>query len=337
MISILSSGLQHQYERVELLLYYDREICYDLPPNVKVTVVERQTHTKNKFRNLFWIGHYLRGNADCVISFLAPLNILVLFALIGARVYKVVADRSDPYRVPSNIALRNMRNLIYRTADAVVLQTKKSYEYFAPAVQRKAKIIHNPTSVKKEDRGIALRTEKQDMVVCVGRLIAVKDPFILLSAFEMFHEEFPSYRLVWFGEGEMRGEMERWIEQKKLESYVFLPGNRKDIVHEIAIARMFVMTSKYEGMPNALIEAMSIGLPCLCTQMAGAEELIEPGENGLLVPVGGVNECCQAMMRLAEDGEYAEYLGRNAAQTAEALDVENIMGQWMEILAESDG
>lgn len=331
-ISILSNRLACHYESVELLLYYDREICYDLHPDVRITVVERETRTGNRPGNMLWIRRYLLNHADCVISFLASLNILVLSALMGTGVCKVVADRSDPYRVPANAFLRKARNLLYRTADAVVVQTEKSYGYFPPIVQRKARVIHNPTSVKRDDRGLALRTEKQDLVVCVGRLMAVKDPFVLLSAFDMFHESFPSYRLVWFGEGEMREEMEKWIAKKGLGNCVQLPGTRKDIVREMAAAKMFVMTSKYEGMPNALIEAMSIGLPCICTRVAGAEELIEAEKNGILVPVGGINECRDAMTRVAENGEYAENLGRNAAETADMLDVENIMRQWMEIL-----
>lgn len=331
-ISVLLKELTRYYESVELLLYYDGEMSYELPLDVKVTVVENKTHTTNKIKNMFWIRRYLHDNADCVISFLASLNVLILSALMGTRIYKVVSDRSDPYRVPANVFLRKARDLLYLTADAVVIQTGKSYGYFSAVIQKKARIIHNPTSVKREERGLALRTKKQDLVVCVGRLIAVKDPFVLLSAFEMFHKRFPSYRLIWFGEGEMRGEMERWVTQKGLGGCISLPGNRKDIVHETSSAKMFVMMSKYEGMPNALIEAMSIGLPCICTRIAGAEELIETEKNGILVPVGGIKECCEAMMRLAENEEYAERLGRNAVEVAEALDVENIMKQWMEIL-----
>lgn len=334
-ISILLKELNSCYENVELLLYYDREICYDLPLDVKVTVVESKTHTTNKLKNMFWIRRYLHDNADCAISFLASMNILILSALMGVRIRKIVADRSDPYRVPANVFLRKIRNLIYRTADVVVVQTGRSYWYFPRAVQRKAKIIHNPTSVKKEDRGLAIRTEKQDLVVCVGRLMSVKNPFMLLSAFELFHERFPAYRLVWFGEGEMRGEMEKWIMEQRLEECVQLPGNRKDIAIVTASAKMFVLTSKHEGMPNALIEAMSIGLPCICTRVAGAEELIETEKNGILVPVDGVKECCEAMIRLAENEEYAEYLGRNAVEVAKTLDVENILEQWMEILGRS--
>ena len=335
-ISVLLNELKQRYESVELLLYFDGELCYDLPKGIKVTVVESETHTKNKIVNMFWIRRYLRENADCVISFLAKLNILILTGLTGVQIHKIVADRSDPYRVPANVFLRKMRDLLYCIADAVVVQSRKSYEYFSPTVQRKTKIIYNPTPVKKEDRGLALRTKKQDLVVCVARMMPVKDPFVLLSAFEMFHKRFPSYRMVWFGEGKIRDEMERWITNRGLEDCVQMPGTRKDIIHEIASAKMFVMTSKYEGMPNALIEAMSIGLPCICTKIAGAEELIETEKNGILVPVGGVKECCKAMTRIAEDEEYAERLGRNAAEAAETLDVGNIMGQWMEILPQNN-
>lgn len=331
-ISVLSKELCAYYENIEILLYYDREICYEIDPSVKVTIIEKENHTQSKIRNLFWIRSYLKKNADVVISFLAPLNMLILAALIGVRLHKIVADRSDPRRAPTRLILRKVRDFLYYFANMVVVQTKSSYEYFPSKVQRKIEIIYNPTSVKKEDMGLALRTAKEDVVVCVGRMIEVKNPFMVFHAFELFHRKFPSYRLIWYGEGEMREGMEKWIAERGLKDFIMMPGTTKEIAHQIASARMFVMTSNYEGMSNALIEAMSIGLPCVCTKVSGATELIIDGKNGVLIDIGDVEGCSEAMMRIAEEEQYGKRLGENAIRLAEKLSKENILKKWIEII-----
>lgn len=331
-ISVLLKELCRYYENIELVLYYDKEICYELDSSLKVTIVEKQSETQNKIKNLFWMRKYLKKNADIVISFLAPLNMLVLTALLGSNIRKIVADRSDPRKAPSHPFLRKVRNILYYLADVVVVQTKASYAYFSPGIQKKTTIIYNPTSVKKEDAGLALRTKKEDVIVCVGRIIAVKNPRMLLTAFEIFHKKFPSYKLIWYGEGELRNELEKWAKERGLEDFISFPGNVTDVAHRIAAAKMFVMTSNYEGMSNALIEAMSIGVPCICTKVAGATELIVDGKNGVLIKTGDVKACSEAMIHVAENEAFGVMLGENAMRLAEYLSKENIIRQWTAIL-----
>lgn len=330
-ISILSKALKSKYENVEILLYFDREICYEIDSNVKITIVEKNTHTENKLKNLFWMRNYIKKNADIVISFLAPLNMLVLVATAGLKVEKIVADRSDPRRTPSHLVLRKLRNFLYCFADQVVVQTKDNYAYFSKVVQRKAKIIYNPTSVKKEEKGIALQTEKENIVVCVGRIIEQKNPYMLLEAFIQFHKKFPEYKLVIYGEGELKPVIAKMVKERGVSEFVELPGTVKDIIPKIAKAKMFVMTSNFEGMPNALIEAMCIGLPCICTRVSGARDLIKQGENGILVKIGDIKTCCKAMETLAKNEKLASQLGRKATQLTESLSEENIVKQWIEL------
>lgn len=331
-VAALANALKKKYASVEILLYYNSRICYDVDDAVKITVIEKETHTQNKLRNMLWMRKYLRDNSDIIISFLASLNMLVLVATMGLKKRKIVADRSNPYKVPSNVLLRECRNFLYRFSNFVVVQTKTSYSYFSSGIQKKTKIICNPTSIKKEDIGVALKTKKEDEIVCVGRLIAVKNPHMLFSAFEGFHKEFPSYHLIWYGEGDLRKELEAWITENGFEDYITLPGTRKDVAREIARAKMFVMTSNYEGMPNALIEAMSIGLPCISTKVAGAVDLIEDGINGFLVETGDVESCKEAMIRFAQNEKMAEDIARNATKITEDLDIERIVAQWVEML-----
>ena len=97
---------------------------------------------------------------------------------------------------------------------------------------------------------------------------------------------------------------------------------------------MFVMTSDYEGIPNALAEAMSLGLPCISTDCSpgGAALLMENGKNGLLVPVGDSDKLAEAMREYMDDPEFAEQMGRNAINIADTFSQEKILDQWISFI-----
>jgi glycosyltransferase involved in cell wall biosynthesis len=137
----------------------------------------------------------------------------------------------------------------------------------------------------------------------------------MFSAFAVFSEQHPEYILNVYGDGQNRSKLEQLIKELDLESRIVLHGNRPDAVEQIKDAGMFVMTSRYEGMPNALIEAMACGLPCVCTDCDfGPAELIDNGESGLLVPVDDVQAIAAAMAQIADNQALAEKLSNGALE-----------------------
>ena len=328
-ISLLSRKMAEEKIDVTILLYKDQEPFYTIDPRVKLVYVPRESGTTNLLKNLLWMRRFYRENADAVLSFLAPFNILTLLATLGGKQTVIVADRNDPRFVPGKFPIRKLRDFLYRFADGVIVQTKHNQAYFSKGVQKKSTIIYNPVDLG-EKAGLALETPKRKRIVSVGRLMPQKNQIMLLEAFASIAERFPDHSLTIYGEGPFRKELEAYIVRLGLESRVALPGNIKDVHDRIADAELFVMSSDYEGMPNALIEAMCLGLPVISTAVSGATDLIRHGENGLLVPCRDTEALKNAMERLLSEPETAQAFGREAVKLNDALKIGDITQQWLD-------
>lgn len=330
-ISILSKEMVQKGFPVEILLYYDRPLFYEIDPRVRIVTVEKETGQKNLLRNLRWMRKYFKTNAKEIISFLAPFNMVSIAASFGTGIPIIVADRNDPRKVPGNPVSRKVRDFLYRFADGVALQTEYNRAYFSTAVQRKSNVIYNPVSLGPK-AGLALRTEKQKKIVSVGRLMPQKNQQMLISAFADVHKNHPDYKLTIYGDGPLKEQLQEQIERLGLKEYVHLPGSVQNVFECIAGSELFVLSSDYEGMPNALIEAMCLGLPVISTRVSGATDLIQHGENGLLVDVEDKDSLVLAMEELLNAADLQKQLAENAMQINEQLEISKITSQWIEFI-----
>ena len=330
-ISILSRNMIERGFSVQILLLFDREIFYEIDPAVCVTVVEKESGSKNLLRNLLWVRHYFKENSDIVISFLAQFNMFALVAHAGLKSKIVVADRNDPRYMPKKRYLRVLRNGLYKFADGIVVQTSRNMNYFSKAVQKKGVVISNPVHLG-ELAGWAIGTAKRREIVSVGRLMPQKNQVMLLEAFAQIGNEFPDYALIIYGEGPERSKLERKAVELGIGERVFLPGSVKDVHERILGSALFVLTSNYEGMPNALIEAMCLGLPCISTDVSGASDLITSGKNGEIVDVGDTQELAARMRMLLANDDVRNKFAASAVKLNETLNVQGIVRQWIQYL-----
>ena len=314
-----------------LVLYHDRELFYSVDPRVQTISVCRQTGSKRLLDNLRWLRRFFYENSSVVVSFLASFNMLALLAAMGTKVPVLVADRNDPRFIPASVAVRKLRDLLYRFADGVIIQTNHNKRYFSKTVQKKSVIIYNPLDLGGRNAE-ALHTPKEELIVSVSRLMPQKRQTMLIRAFANIREEFPQLRLVIFGEGSAREELESLIASLELQEHVLLPGSEKKVFDKICPARLFVLSSDYEGMPNALAEAMCLGLPCISTAVSGATDLIKSGENGILIDVANQSQLEDAMRRLLRSPALAETMGQKAAEVNLLLDKSVIAEQWREYI-----
>ena len=192
-------------------------------------------------------------------------------------------------------------------------------------------VIYNPV-VLNEYRGIALKTDKEKIIVSAARLEKQKNLEMLIDAFNIFHQNHKDYKLIIYGEGTYRENLERKIEELEMKDNIFLPGVSNKLFDEVSKAELFVLSSNYEGMPNALIEAMCLGLPCISTKVSGATDLIQDGVNGLLVDVGDTKDLTNKITRLIEDKEYAYKLANKAIEINDILDSNVICDKWLETI-----
>lgn len=265
---------------------------------------------------------------DIVLALPEEIGIFVIPALLGKRVPIVVSERNNPWVMPHKKITRLCRILFYPFADGFVFQTNQAASFFPKNIRKKSIVLPNPLDVDRIPKQWKKKRKKQ--VVGVGRLEKQKNFPLLINAFLLFYKKHNDYTLTIYGEGSLKDELQKLAASLlPHESYSF-PGKSNDLLNIINSSSMFVLSSDYEGMPNAVIEAMAMGMPVISTDCpsGGPRELINSEENGILIPVGDVNALYKAMCDIAEDQQYEKMLGENAMLIKEKLDSYIISEKW---------
>ncbi len=268
---------------------------------------------------------------DVILSFLGKNNIMAIKSARGLGIPVVVSVRSNPSREYGEGRLNLSMRHYFPKAAGVVVQTTEAAEYFDSRV--KTKILPNSIHPDFISRSIVPFEERAKEIVTVGRLDDNKNQILLIKAFKEIEKEFPDYRVVIYGDGEKRKE----FESAAPESIKFM-GRVSDVPDTIAGSEVFVLTSRQEGYPNALIEAMSLGLVCISTDCpcGGPKDLIENGENGLLIPMAGdeemVKELSDTLRRVLTDRELSAKMSQNAIKVRDEYNPDIINGQWKDYL-----
>lgn len=313
-------------ERIRLLTVDEQE--RDAKDSLPVRFMRRRKKLKKLLRGL------TKEGAQAIISFLPEPNMIAcsLKHAVGTRL--IISVRNAPsveYRGKLRYLL--MR-LLYPRADAYVFQTQQAREYFSFShhITQNSAVIPNP--IAREFIGRPASQNRRKEIVAVGRLEEQKDPLLLLEAFAKVHGQFPEYRLLLYGEGSLKERILDEIRRLQLAESVLLKGNAEHIDEQIRDASLFVLSSRYEGMPNALMEAMAMGIPCVSTDCpcGGPAELIGQGENGLLVPVGDSKKLAEAMSYMLLDHERAQQMGIRAQEIGRSLKPEAIYQKWEQMI-----
>ncbi len=330
-ISLLANDYARRGWDTQIAMLLKDDVEQKLDANVQLVNLNgpSDSYMKNAF---FWLkairGYLKREKPDCVVSFIGRINALVLTAAFGAGVPIIVSERNDPRHDGRGKGMLQFCNAIYHTAKTVVFQTKTEEECFDAAVCRRGVIIPNPVSIE----GVTRKEGSGFTVVTAGRLAVQKNHKMLMDAMALLRRELPEARCVIYGEGELRQELDAYLEQTQLSPTVSLPGHALDIHEKIASASVFVLTSEYEGLPNALIEAMMLGIPCITTDYPGSSEVMEDGVTGLIIPRGDAAALARTLCRLAQDPELARTLSENARAEAVKYRTENVIQAWRSVI-----
>lgn len=270
------------------------------------------------------IAHREKVSVVIGIGFYA--NLMVCLANIRMEAKAIISERNAPRQDQLSPLSRMLRFLCYRNADAYVFQTKQAKECYSKRIQSRAVVIHNPVAPDLPYRSGVCRHE----IVAVGRLNKQKNYPLLLKAFREVSKRHPDYRLRIFGQGKLKGLLEREIEALHLSGKVCLEGFCLNVHEQIADSDLFVMSSDFEGMPNALLEAMAMGFPVISTDCpsGGPGEVICDGQNGILIGVGREKELEEAICFLIENPYKKTALGRNACAIRHTHSIEQIAAQW---------
>ena len=331
-ISVLSKPFADHYETVKICTWITAPVFYQVDNRVELIDIEKEAGSKSIIKKMLWFRRFIqRESPDLLLSFLYPWSMKVLIALAFTNTPIVVAERQDARTVRGGGLVKAIRHLLYLRVKGILVQTNENGQYYTGRLNKKTHTIYNPVSIPQSLVGSALSVEKTDTIVTVGRLDHQKNQILLINAFARFLEKFPHYKLLIYGEGDLRPVLEKTIEEKKLQDAVLLKGAVKDVIPTIASAKVFVLSSRFEGMPNALLEAMCSGLPCVSTKVSGATELIESGINGILVDADE-QQLADAMKSIVSDDHFARSLAEKAANLYDVVRTDVICGQWIEYI-----
>lgn len=341
-VSLLANEFAKNGVEVSIATEWYSEEEYELHPKVKrihAGLSEKEENASRyakqwiRIRNLRRV--ILQEQPDMVLSFCVKANYRATMATVGTKIPVLVSVRNDPKIDYVGKVNGLMNKLFMNKAAGCVFQTEEAKEFFDEVLQEKSRIICNPVNEKYLQ---AKRLPPQKKIVCVGRLVAQKNQMLLVNAFEAILENYSDYHLYLYGDGsddECKEELLQYVNKSEvLQQHIHFMGLSSTLEQDIADAAMFVLPSNYEGMPNALMEAMALGLPVISTDCpcGGSRYWIKEGVTGQLVPVKDIEAMVSAMEFYIKNPKQAEQMGQEARKRLQEATLDKIYEQWKQYI-----
>jgi glycosyltransferase involved in cell wall biosynthesis len=300
---------------------------YILDPKVKLIELNLRHSSKLLMKFAFYVQliFFLRriikkSNPNVVMTFGDWFNPLVLLSLIGLIIPVYISDRTSPdYRF--KFPLPQLKKWLYPKATGFIAQTTRAAEFKRAQFGGKLNITVIPNALRE----VILYPEiKRDRIILyVGRFAWEKGPERLIKAFALIPEKM-GWQLHMAGSGPLLDNMQQLAKNLKINNKVVFYGNVKDVDTLYARASVFVLPSVLEGFPNSLCEAMAAGLPCVCFNSIPYEEILNPGEDGVVVENGNVSALSSALLMLMQDGTMRKEMGEKAMKIRDRLNIDII-------------
>lgn len=329
-VSILANRFAEKLP-TEIICLRKKDVFYDISPKVKVLFAD--DNAKNWIRKVLWLREHV-GSNDVILPFMVKVYCVTLLALLGKKSIVIASERNDPST--TGRPWKYLRPLLLPKVYALVVQTQQIKDFFSKQIRKKIKIIVNPLDLKNCYKGTWNCDSK--MVLAVGRTDVQKNYPMLIRSFAKLHKNYPDYYLEIWGNREVSEEGEKLqnlIHELDASDYISIHGRTDDVASLYGAAYMFVMSSDYEGLSNALIEALCSGLPVVSTKVSGATDVIQSGVNGLLVNIGDEAGFFEAMKRLIENTDDACGLSEKAILSRSLFEKERICEQWESLIIEA--
>ncbi len=336
------------YEPVILTDVVD-ELEYNLPTGIRREVIDADGYGMNSVKRIKSIREKIvKEDPDEVIVFMLSSVIRASFALIGTKYRIIGAVRSNPYDDYSTGRSRALLMWAMRGCKYMVCQTEYQVKFFPDRYRDKCVVISNPIFSEFAFKAEQLNSNKvvsthtlgndsesiQGKITATGRLFDYKNHKLLINAFGKIAESYPNVKVIIYGEGPYRSALESEIETLGLKDRVLLPGDSEHVSEDIADSLIYVLPSDTEGLPNALMEAMALGLPVISTDCpcGGPRSLINDGINGMLISVGDTNALAEALDKLLKDENLRTLMGNNAKNILITNSIDVIVDKWKKIV-----
>lgn len=329
-VILLANELVKRKNEVAIVCMPNNNKSY--PIDSRVNIIRLRKYN-NKFKDFFIRSMNLRkvffhNKPDVIISFTTQKNVCTIMSTIFTKSNLIISERNDPNQDPKSKLLRFLRKILYRFADGYVFQTEDAKKYFSKSIQRKSIIIPNPMNMYLPKPYVGERKKK---IVTVARLEPEKNIIMAIKVFQKIKDKYPEYKLYIYGEGSDRPVIEQYIQSNNLANDVYLEGFVSNVSEKIKDAAAFIFPSNYEGISNALMEALAIGIPCVSTDhpIGGAKLLIKDGYNGFLVPVEDINSMVNKLQIILSNNELSNKISNNAVNYInDNFNIDKIVNQW---------
>lgn len=345
-VSILSSDFASRGNKVSIATEWEDKDEYPLDKRVKRIHAGLRASDEKKGRAAKIVLRYLRlygcikkEKPDIVISFCNKANFRCSLVMCIMKTPLLVSVRNDPKTdyAPYKAATKIME----KKAAGCVFQTPDAKAFFSEKFQKKSKIILNPIAQDYFDFHSQNKAGAKE-IVTVGRMSKQKNQMLLLRAFADICGDFPDYKLKLYGSaenGRLYQKLKDFAIEKGIADRVTFMGTADKLHEKIADASLFVLPSDYEGMPNALMEAMALGLPVIATDCpcGGAAMLVENKKSGMLVRPGDAEGMADAMRYMLSHPDEAGKMGDAAREAALKAEPKKICGEWFEYIREITG
>ena len=264
---------------------------------------------------------------DLILSFIGKNNIMAIMTAKSLKIPVVVSVRAKfEMEYPSKSMMLAMKYTFPKAA-GIVLQSRGAATQLPDRLKRKVVVL--PNSINPDFIRDLYQGERDKTIVTVGRIDENKNHKLIIDSFDMIKNDHPDYTLEIYGDGPDRDKLTKYVEEKGLEDKIIFKGSVPDVADRIQTSGMFILASDMEGLPNALIEAMSLGLPCITTDcMYDTSELIQNNINGIVIPKGDITSMAVAMKKLMEDSEFAKKIGDEASNIKKEVAPDVINRKW---------
>jgi GalNAc-alpha-(1->4)-GalNAc-alpha-(1->3)-diNAcBac-PP-undecaprenol alpha-1,4-N-acetyl-D-galactosaminyltransferase len=281
-----------------------------------------------------WLRRTLRAiEPDAVLSFLTQTNILTVLATRGLDLHTVISERNDPRLQRHRGRVELLRWLVYRWADVVTANSKGALQELARFVPAdKLGFLPNPLMTSATPGTAEFRAST---VITVGRLVEQKGLDVLLDAWARVVEALPGWRLAIVGGGPLAEALKAQAARLKIEDSVDWMGHVADPFPLLRGAELFILTSRFEGSPNALLEAMACGLPAIVSDASpGPCELVGAKDSaaGVVVPVEDAQATAAAILRLARNESLRRRFGLAARERVREHEADQAIEVWLRLL-----
>jgi glycosyltransferase involved in cell wall biosynthesis len=339
-VATLSNDLAKRHKVIIVTLCREVDDFYEIDGDIKRDyLLKNSKNMTNKFSTFFQIFYTIKGmyliikkhQPDVAVSFINKFNILSIIASKLSGTPIVVSERSNPYRDIRG-TFDYLRKILYPYSDAIIFQTKGAASYFNDKIRKKSVIIHNPLDS-------TAKTEKQNeanIIIAMGRLELVKNYELLIESVNIIKETLRQYK--WqvhiYGNGSQKEALAQLITKYDINDLVLLKGTTKSPYSVLSSAKIFALTSKYEGFPNVLCEAMANGcVPVSVDCDFGPNEIIEDNIDGLLAQDNAF-DIANKIVSLVESNEKVEEMKIQAMRINKKLATQKISSQWENIFKE---